>query len=99
MYYTGITTNLKRRLIDHNTGKQKATQGIEWEVVASISGFTRREAAAIEKYLKTGDTIAKRALFYTWVYKVEVEDVPASHFYEFLLPKMRYLKWFRREME
>lgn len=94
-FYTGITANLKRRLIDHNTGKTKSTHGCQWEVVCYIKGFTRDEAAAIEKYLKCGDTVAKRHKFYEFAMDQRDTEAHATKYWEYAENKIRFLKWFK----
>jgi len=57
--YTGQTSDLERRLREHNdnhTGKQRFTrkQGAPWHLLYSEEMPTRAEAMKREKYLKTG---------------------------------------------
>jgi len=58
-YYTGITTNLKKRLKYHNSGNQKYTRTkipykLKWFCVFP----DKKKALAFEKYLKSGSGIA-----------------------------------------
>ena len=54
-FYTGITSNLDRRLAFHNQGTTKHTaSGRPWQVVVSIDFRDATAAAAFEKYLKSG---------------------------------------------
>jgi putative endonuclease len=54
-YYTGITSDLRRRLASHNQGtSQHTASGRPWQVVVSIDFKDATAAAAFEKYLKSG---------------------------------------------
>ena len=54
-YYTGITSDLGRRLAAHNEGISKHTaNGRPWQVVVTIEFRDTTAAAAFEKYLKSG---------------------------------------------
>ncbi len=53
-YYVGLTTDIARRLEEHNLGKTSSTKGFRpWEVVYFETFATRKEARKREKYLKT----------------------------------------------
>nr|WP_299384610.1 GIY-YIG nuclease family protein [Allomuricauda sp.] len=53
-YYVGMTTNIERRLAEHNHGKTRSTKSfIPWTVVHRESFKTRLEARQREKYLKS----------------------------------------------
>jgi len=57
--YTGVTSDLKQRLKDHNAGKAKHTSKFRPWVIESYFAFADREKAlAFEKYLKTASGIA-----------------------------------------
>lgn len=52
--YTGFTTNLRRRLRDHNNGKNKSTKHYRPFVLIYIENCsTRIEARTREKFLKS----------------------------------------------
>ncbi len=54
-HYTGLTSNLKRRLQEHNTGKSTHTSKYRPWIIKNAIWFENPEkAAAFEKYLKTG---------------------------------------------
>jgi len=60
-YYTGITTNLKLRLKDHNLGTSKYSLSkkpfkITWHCIFN----DEKKAIHFEKYLKSGSGIAFR---------------------------------------
>jgi putative endonuclease len=53
--YTGHTSDLERRLIEHNSGKCKTTKVCcNWLVVYSEVFMTRSDAMKREKWLKSG---------------------------------------------
>ncbi len=53
-HYIGQTNDLKRRLVEHNRGKHKATKNRgPWELLAHIDVSTRSEAVRLEAKLKS----------------------------------------------
>lgn len=55
LFYIGVTTNIEKRLMDHNTGKSVHTnKGLPWKLVVYIAFADKNKAQAFEKYLKTG---------------------------------------------
>lgn len=66
--YCGITNNLVKRVLAHNTGKgAKYTRGRgPVTVVANVTNLTRSEAAKLEYRVKQQSTVDKKlALFET----------------------------------
>jgi len=58
-YYVGYTTNVEKRLEEHNTGKSMYTKPwMPWEVVSCISFKSKDKAQQFEKYLKSGSGYA-----------------------------------------
>ena len=56
--YIGLTTDLSRRLEEHNAGKSKHTSKyVPWRVVVTIWLDTPEKAKAFETYLKREDEI------------------------------------------
>jgi putative endonuclease len=54
-FYTGSTGDVQKRLIEHNSGKSKATKFTRpFELICQESYNTRAEAYKREMYLKTG---------------------------------------------
>jgi predicted GIY-YIG superfamily endonuclease len=54
-HYTGCTSDLKRRLIEHYSGKVKWTsEHLPFHLVTSISFQNKYKAYSFEKYLKSG---------------------------------------------
>jgi putative endonuclease len=52
--YVGHTSNLEKRLIEHNNGKSLSTRGKRpWRLVYKEKYTTRSEAAARERYFKS----------------------------------------------
>jgi len=55
LFYTGLTSNLKRRLAKHNSGEVPSTKHrVPLRLVYYEACLSRADAAAREKYLKTG---------------------------------------------
>ena len=53
--YVGFTTNIERRLKEHNAGKTKSTKGYcPWELFFTEEVETRQIARQREKYWKSG---------------------------------------------
>ena len=53
--YKGQTSNIEKRLKEHNSGKVKSTKGfIPWDIVYFEQFSSREEAVLREKYFKTG---------------------------------------------
>ncbi len=53
--YVGLTTDLKRRLADHNAGKSPHTSKyLPWKLMTYIAFSDRRKAELFERYLKSG---------------------------------------------
>ncbi len=64
--YVGVTSDLKRRLEDHNSGKSAHTSKyLPWTLVAYVAFKDERKAAAFELYLKSGSghAFAKKRLW------------------------------------
>jgi len=54
-YYTGITSNLERRLIEHNKSDTKTTRSKKpWQLAYFEKYNSRIEAREREKFLKSG---------------------------------------------
>ena len=58
-YYTGLTSDVARRLAEHNAGQcsHTACDG-PWFVDVSIEFADERRAVAFERYLKSGSGVA-----------------------------------------
>jgi putative endonuclease len=53
--YIGVTTDLKRRLIEHNSGKSTHTSKFApWRIVTYVAFSDQAKAASFERYLKSG---------------------------------------------
>ena len=53
--YLGMTTDLKKRLQEHNAGKSSHTSKFEpWKLTTYIAFSDRAKAKAFEHYLKSG---------------------------------------------
>jgi len=52
-YYVGLSSDLQKRLIEHNSGKAKFTsKGIPWSIAYSEKYNSKKEAADRERYIK-----------------------------------------------
>jgi putative endonuclease len=63
--YIGVTSDLKRRLADHNAGKSPHTSKYApWKLVTYVAFTDRQKAEAFEHYLKSGSghAFAKKRL-------------------------------------
>jgi putative endonuclease len=64
--YLGVTTDLRRRLAEHNSGKSPHTaKFVPWRLVAYVAFSGEQRAADFERYLKSGSghAFAKRHLW------------------------------------
>jgi putative endonuclease len=64
--YAGVTSDLKRRLADHNAGKSSHTSKYApWKLVTYVAFSDRQKAEAFEHYLKSGSghAFAKKRLW------------------------------------
>jgi len=53
--YVGMTSDLKRRLAEHNAGKSRHTAKFKpWRVVTYVAFSNESQAAEFERYLKSG---------------------------------------------
>jgi putative endonuclease len=53
--YKGMTNDIKRRILEHNSGKHRSTKPYRpWKLIYSEEYETRAEARKREKYLKSG---------------------------------------------
>jgi predicted GIY-YIG superfamily endonuclease len=62
-YYTGITSDVSRRIAVHNSGgSQHTVGGRPWRLVVALEFFNEASAVAFEKYLKSdsGRAFSKR---------------------------------------
>lgn len=58
--YTGYTSDLKKRLEEHNRGYNKSTRGNQWRCIYYEACLSKDDATRREHYLKT--TQGKRLL-------------------------------------
>jgi putative endonuclease len=64
-HYVGPTTDLKRRLAEHNCGKSLHTARLKpWRLVTYVAFSRKQKATDFERYLKSGSghAFAKRYL-------------------------------------
>ncbi len=53
--YTGATSDIQKRILEHNSGKNKSTKyGGPWKLIYCEICIIRKDAFAREKYLKSG---------------------------------------------
>lgn len=54
-YYVGYTTDVQKRLDEHNSGKSAHTKPwLPWEIVTYVAFKSKDKAQQFEKYLKSG---------------------------------------------
>ena len=59
--YIGLTNDLKRRLAEHNSGKNFHTQRyLPWKLALAVWFEDSNKAARFERYLKSGSGLAFR---------------------------------------
>ena len=64
-YYVGLTTDIERRLSEHNAGKSIHTnKSLPWKAVSYTAFIDKSKAEKFEAYLKTssGRAFAKKRL-------------------------------------
>jgi len=64
--YVGVTTDLKQRLAEHNSGKSPHTAQFKpWRLVTYVAFSDEQQAAEFERYLKSdsGHAFANRRLW------------------------------------
>lgn len=55
LWYTGSTRDIRKRILQHNSGKNFSTKhGIPWKLIYCEVSLNRDDARAREKYLKSG---------------------------------------------
>ena len=62
-YYSGLTSNVRRRLETHNSGGSRHTASLRpWQLVVAIEFSSHDSAIRFEQYLKSGSgrAFAKR---------------------------------------
>jgi putative endonuclease len=53
--YVGIASDLKRRLLDHNSGKSPhISKFVPWKLVTYVAFSNEQKARTFERYLKSG---------------------------------------------
>jgi predicted GIY-YIG superfamily endonuclease len=53
--YVGITTDLRRRLTEHNAGRSAHTENFKpWRIATYVAFSEREKASEFERYLKSG---------------------------------------------
>jgi len=58
-YYTGLTSNVRARLADHNQGRCAHTAtGRPWRAIVVVAFADEKRATAFERYLKSGSGCA-----------------------------------------
>jgi putative endonuclease len=54
-FYTGSTSDLQKRLSEHNSGLNQSTKnGMPWKLIFYAGLLTEKKAIQFEQYLKTG---------------------------------------------
>ena len=57
--YIGVTSNVERRLHEHNVGESTYTKSfLHWRLVSTIGFISKVQAEQFEKYLKQGSGFA-----------------------------------------
>ena len=54
-WYIGSTKDLRKRILRHNSGRNKSTKyGVPWKLIYCEACLNKEDARAREKYLKSG---------------------------------------------
>src|SRR3989344_3041275 len=54
-WYIGSTKDLRKRILSHNLGRNKATKyGVPWKIIYGEVSLNQKDARNREKYLKSG---------------------------------------------
>jgi putative endonuclease len=54
-WYIGSTKNLRKRILQHNSGKNKSTKhGVPWKIIYCEISINQQDTRARERYLKSG---------------------------------------------
>ena len=64
--YVGVTSDLRRRILDHNAGKSPHTSKYgPWKLVTYVAFSDEQKAETFERYLKSGSghAFAKKRLW------------------------------------
>jgi predicted GIY-YIG superfamily endonuclease len=61
--YVGVAADVRVRLKAHNSGKVKATRGIQWRIVAYYQCHDYNTAFIFERWMKHGNSLKKRLDF------------------------------------
>lgn len=61
--YVGVAQNVTLRLKAHNSGKVKATRGMQWRIAAYYRCTSMETAFTFERWLKRGNSLKKRLEF------------------------------------
>jgi putative endonuclease len=64
--YVGVTSDLRHRLSDHNSGKSPHTSKyLPWKLVTYVAFSDKKKAETFERYLKSGSghAFAKKRLW------------------------------------
>ena len=58
-FYTGLTSNVRSRLAEHNAGSSRQTANARpWKVIVVVAFADQARAIQFEKYLKSGSGCA-----------------------------------------
>lgn len=53
--YVGLSSNIKRRILEHNSGNVFSTKGYRpWKLIFNQEALNRQDARKKEKYFKSG---------------------------------------------
>jgi predicted GIY-YIG superfamily endonuclease len=71
-HYVGFSTDLRRRLLEHNTGKLPTTSPHRpWRLSTYLGFSSKKQALAFEHYLKSGSghAFARKRLWFSASYE------------------------------
>lgn len=85
--YVGVASNVTLRLKAHNSGKCKATRGMQWRVVAFFKCLDYNTAFVFERWMKHGNSRTKRMNF------VDLYNAEGSASLSIGLMEEKAIKW------
>lgn len=95
-FYTGMSQDPARRLIEHNAGKCSATKGHTWYLFCGVAHLSAQDARMLEVWFKTGDTTIKRNHLLNFCLRNRIDFADWGHYRSNLDATMGFVAWERK---